>query len=243
MNTLGPVAVTGFYFFIAIEFLRRPSVNHISPSRVLSGKGVFYAFFVLSVFVLEWAKSGLAGFEAWALMQPGLAPANANQLMWHTDRAWGSMSGLWMALLVIIDFVRHRKRKGQKWRGPSGLWFYLACCSMIFFVAVPFAGVSMEPDISFRMSDSQIAIMGPNQSTFDTQQSVSAAQKADGRWRQGMPATPQGGTILYAPEGTRTASGAFLGDEARNIYLHPQRHSQSSQSASCSAFICTLRES
>lgn len=227
LNTLGPVAVTGFYFFIATEFLSRPSVNNISPSRVLSGKGVFYTFFVLSVFVLDWAKSGLAGFEAWALMQPGLAPVNANQLMWHTDRAWGSMSGWWKALLVTIDFVRLGKRKGEKWQGPSGLWFYLASCSMIFFVAVPFAGVSMEPDISFRLSDRQIAIMGPNQSTFDTQQSVSVAQKADGRWRQGIPTTPQGETILYAPEGTRNASGAFLEDEARNIYLHPQRNSDS----------------
>lgn len=227
LNTLGPVAVTGFYFFIALEFLSRPSANNISPSRLLSGKEVFYAFFVLSVFVLEWAKSGLAGFEAWALMQPRLAPANTNQLMWHTDRAWGSMSGWWKALLVTIDFLRHRKRKGEKWQGPSGIWFYLASCSLIFFVAVPLAGVSMEPDMSFRLSDRQIAIIGPNQSTFDSQQSVSVAQKADGRWREGNPTTPQGETILYAPEGTRNASGAFLEDEARNIYLNPQRNSQS----------------
>lgn len=227
LNTLGPVAVTGFYFFIVIEFLSRPSVNNISPSRILRGKGVFYAFFVLSVFVLEWAKSGLAGFEAWALTQPRLAPVNANQLMWHTDRAWGSMSGWWKALLVTIDFLRQGKRKGEKWQGPSGLWFYLASCSLIFFVAVPLAGVSMEPDVSFRLSDRQIPIMGPNQSTFDTQQSVSVAQKADGRWRQGIPTTPQGETILYAPEGTRNASGAFLEDEARNIYLNPRGNSQS----------------
>lgn len=227
LNTLGPVAVTGFYFFIVLEFLSRPSVNNIGPSRILRGKGVFYAFFVLSVFVLEWAKSGLAGFEAWALTQPRLAPVNANQLMWHTDRAWGSMSGWWKALLVTIDFLRRGKRNGEKWQGPSGLWFYLASCSLIFFVAVPLAGVSMEPDISFRLSDRQIEIMGPNQSTFDIQQSVSVAQKADGRWRQGVPTTPQGETILYAPEGTRNASGAFFEDEAQNIYSHPQRDSQS----------------
>ncbi|KAI3397721.1 hypothetical protein diail_10490 [Diaporthe ilicicola] len=218
LNTLGPVAVSGFYLFIALEYLRRPSVNNISPSRVLSGKGVFYAFFVISVFVLEWAKSGLAGFEAWALMQPRLAPANANQLMWHTDRAWGSMSGWWKALLVTIDFLRHRKWKGQRWQGPSGLWFYLASCSLIFFVTIPLAGLSMEPEHSVTLSDRQIVIIGPNQSTFDTQQSVSIAQMADGRWRQGIPVTPPGETILYAPEGTRNASSAFLEDEARSIY-------------------------
>ncbi|KAK2595695.1 hypothetical protein N8I77_013720 [Diaporthe amygdali] len=227
LNTLGPVAVTGFYLFIALEYLRRPSVNNISPSRVLSGKGVFYAFFVLSVFALECAKSGLAGFEAWALMQPRLAPANANQLMWHTDRLWGSVSGWWRALLVTKDFLRHRKRKGQKWQGPSGLWFYLASCSLIFFVTVPLAGLSMEPVLSAKLSDRQIGIIGPNQSTFDTQQSVSVAQMADGRWRQGTATTPQGETILYAPEGTRNASSAFLEDEARSIYdLHHKDNSQ-----------------
>lgn len=227
LNTLGPVAVTGFYFFICVEYLSRPSVNNISPSRVLSGKGVFYAFFILSVFVLEWAKSGLAGFEAWALMQPRLAPANANQLMWHTDRAWGSMSGWWKALFVTIDFLRHRKRKGGKWQGPSGLWFYLACCSLIFFVAVPLAGLSMEPQPSLRLSDRHVSIFGSNQSTFDTQQSVSIAQSADGRWRQGNPTTPQGETILYAPEGTQNASTSFLEDEARSIYnMWPQDNNQ-----------------
>lgn len=223
MNTLGPVAVTGFYFFIALEYLSRPSVNDISPSRILSGKGVFYAFFILSVFVLEWAKSGLAGFEAWALKQPWLAPANANQLMWHTDRAWGSMSGWWKALRVTISFLRHRRRGGETWQGPSWLWLYLASCSLIFFVAVPMAGLSMEPAPSIRLSDRVISIIGPNQSTFDTQQSVSVAQSADGRWRQGAPTTPQGETILYAPEGTQNAGNAFVEDEAWRIYnLWPQ---------------------
>lgn len=218
LNTLGPVAVTGFYLFIVLEYLSRPSLNNISPSRVIDGKGVFYAFFILSVFVLEWAKSGLAGFEAWALMQPRFAPANANQLMWHADRAWGSVSGWWKASLVSMHFLRHRKRKREQWQGPSGLWFYLASCSLIFFVAVPLAGLSMEPGPSVKLGERQVAIIGSNQSTFDTQQSVSIAQSADGRWRQGNPTTPQGETILYAPEAIRNASRVFLEDEARSIY-------------------------
>lgn len=83
--------------------------------------------------------------------------------------------------------------------------------------------------LSVRLSDKQftITIIGPNQSTFDAQQSVSVAQSADGRWPQAAPTTPQGETILYTPEGTRNMSGAFLEDESRSIYnLGSQGNSQ-----------------
>lgn len=40
LNTLGPVGVTGFYLFIVLEYLSRPSVNAINSSRLIDGKGV-----------------------------------------------------------------------------------------------------------------------------------------------------------------------------------------------------------
>lgn len=70
LNALGPVIVTLFYFLILRYYLWEPAENGIIPSRPVDSRGVFFAWLILSIFVLDWAKSGLAGFEAATLMKP-----------------------------------------------------------------------------------------------------------------------------------------------------------------------------
>ncbi|KAL8947360.1 MAG: hypothetical protein Q9222_006351 [Ikaeria aurantiellina] len=223
LNTLGPCLLILAYLFIVDTYLRRPSVNGIVPHYPIDAKIVFYAWLVLSVFVLDWAKSGLGGFEAGALMKPILAPRSAFQLMWHADRGWASLSGWWKASLALLKHLRQslskrRNRKTDIYRGPALLWWYLSFSSFVFFVAVPLAGLSMEPKNALRTGDRKIVVQGPNQTTFDISSSNALAERASSRWRQGNPTTPQGDTILYAPQGTENVTNHYLNDAAQAVY-------------------------
>ncbi|KAL8712836.1 MAG: hypothetical protein Q9220_003044 [cf. Caloplaca sp. 1 TL-2023] len=223
LNTLGPCLFTLLYLFIIEIYLRRSSVNDIVPNYPLDAKTVFYAWLVLSVFVLDWAKSGLGGFEAAALMKPIFAPGTALQLMWHADRGWASLSGWWKASLALFHHSRQgisKRRKGGPavYRGPAILWWYLSLSSFLFFVAVPLAGLSMDPKSALRTSSRKILIQGPNQTSFDISSSNPLAERASNRWRQGNPTTPQGDTILYAPQGTSNVTDCYLNDAAQAIY-------------------------
>ncbi|KAI8625388.1 hypothetical protein F5Y19DRAFT_450571 [Xylariaceae sp. FL1651] len=221
LNVLGPLFILSFYIFIVVQYFERPAVNGIAPARPLDANTVFFAWLILSIFVLDWAKSGIAGFEAAALMTPCLAPSDARQLMWHADRAWGSVSGWCKVLVVSIEYVGKkltRKRGTVEWQGPSLLWFYLAISSLLFYITVPLSGLSMDPDNAFQLSKRPVTITGTNQSTFDARASNDLAEQMDGRWRQGNPTSPYGATVFYAPEGTSHASDTYFEDTIQGIY-------------------------
>lgn len=221
LNTLGPCLLTAFYLFIVCVYLLRPEVNGVIPYFPIDARGVFFAWLILSIFFLDWAKSGLAGFEASGLMKPALAPITALQLMWHADRGWGSISGWWKALSALFDYRYHRlvnRSSNCAYKGPAGLWWYLALSSFIFYAAIPLSGLSMDPKDGFHIGDRKILIYGPNQTTFDIRSSNGVAEVASSRWRQGNPTTPPGETVLYAPRGTDNVSSTFYDDAIRERY-------------------------
>ncbi|KAL9631787.1 MAG: hypothetical protein Q9204_004071 [Flavoplaca sp. TL-2023a] len=76
----------------------------------------------------------------------------------------------------------------------------------------------MDPKDSFQVSPRNILILGPNQTSFDILPSNRVAEAANSRWRQGHPTTPQGDTILYAPQGTKNVSRNYFNDAVENIY-------------------------
>lgn len=201
-------------------YLGRPAANDIVPRYPVDARWLFYSWLLLSIFILDWAKSAIAGFEASALMTRTLAPANAMQLMWHTDRAWGNLSGWWKALGAVYQYIRHRlvRREGAHvWGGPSLLWWYLALSSFLLYAGIPLAGLSMDPKEGLRLTDRNIIILGTNQSSFDTPSSNSVAERASSRWRQGNPTTPHGDTIFYAPEGTANVSSTYYDDYIQGV--------------------------
>jgi hypothetical protein len=221
LNILGQCLFTALYLFIVLTYLLRPAVNDVIPWLPIEAKGVFYAWLVLSIFVLDWAKSSLAGFEGSCLMKDSLAPRNAMQLMWHADRTWGSISGWWRALVLLYDNLRHRAHRNAPYHvseGPGRLWWYLSLSSFLLYAAVPLAGLSMDPKDALKVGNRTISILGTNQTNFDMQSSNSVAEAAKSRWRQGNPTTPHGETIFYAPAETKSASNIFYEDAIQSIY-------------------------
>ena len=234
LNIVLPVLVTVFYLAIVNVYLIRSTTNGIVPNYRLHPKFMFYSWVILSIFILDWAKAAIAAFEASALMKPRLAPWNALQFMWHTDRAWASLGGWWRAIIEVYIYFRHkisRKSEDHDWKGPAPLWFYLAINSFLLYLAIPLAGLSMDTKGAFRLSDTNIIILGSNQSTFNTRVSNAIAQTANSRWRQGNPTTPQGETILYAPAGTRNVSDTYFEDAIENMYQERETNVFSSSSS------------
>lgn len=225
LNTFGPLLVCLFYLFIVLEYFLRTAVNDISPPRIFNGKAVFYTWLIFSIFLLDWAKSGLAGFEAAALMKPRLAPCSAMQLMWHLDRGWGGLSGWWKATTYTFRYWRDRFTKRPETTlagdGPGGLWWYLAFSSMLFYIAVPLSGISMDITQSFQVSKRPVTIEGPNRTTFDATTNLGVADLARSSWRRGLPTTPLQPSIFYAmaTNGSNvTISDTFFEDAIQEIY-------------------------
>ncbi|KAI9868435.1 MAG: hypothetical protein M1813_005879 [Trichoglossum hirsutum] len=221
VNTLGPIFVVAWYLFIVEVYLRRPRINGIIQGYPIDGASVFYAWTFLSVFVLDWAKSGLAGAEASALMTRAWAPNNALQLMWHADRGWGDPGGWWKAALLLRARSRHQfglKKHATRARGPERLWYYLSLSSILFFVAIPLSGLTMDRGESLRYGQRKIIITGVNETTFNSRTSPFIWEQAGYRWRQGRPASPPGSTILYAPTGTENVSETFFDDAIHGAY-------------------------
>jgi hypothetical protein len=225
LNSLGPVVILALYIFIVVVYLARPATNGIIQARPLDANGVFYAWWLINIFVLDWAKSGIAGFEAAALGHPALAPVNARQLMWHADRAWGSLTG-WVKVCALSGSYLSHKVTGRPrvWIGPSGLWFYLAFSSLLLYAAIPLSGLSMNQASTLRMSDRLINVRGVNQSTFDSRTTNSLAETVGAIWRQGRVTTPRGDTVLYAPQGTLNASDTYYDDAVQSTYANLLRN-------------------
>ncbi|VUC37734.1 unnamed protein product [Clonostachys rosea] len=203
LNIFSPILILVFYLFIVIFFLNKPSVNGVMPKRPIDSQIVFYAWWLINIFILDWAKSGIAGYEAAALMNSSTAPKNARQLMWHTDRAWGSITGWIKAVITTTRYLFHKNTQGKpaEWTGPSALWFHLALSSILLYIAIPLSGLSLEQDSALRNASKRVEITGVNQTTFDLRSANSLAEQIAGSWRQGWATTPPGASILYAPMG------------------------------------------
>lgn len=220
VNLFGPLIVVLYYAFTVWHYLRRPAVNGIIPNRIIDSKTVFYTWIIVVIFLLDWAKLGLAGFETAALMQPALMPLDARQLLWHSDKAWGTLGGWWKVFRLYMGYLREHMGSTQDvvWRGPGRLWLYLAFSSFLFYASVPLLGLSIDQGQGLRRSQRLVDISGVNQTTFGLKSWGSLPEKVNNVWRQGNPATPFGETVFYAPEGSTGISNTYYEDSIQQIY-------------------------
>ncbi|KAK5631103.1 hypothetical protein RRF57_006818 [Xylaria bambusicola] len=216
-TVIWPVLVLLLYVFIVFHYLLRDEVNGIVAEHKIDAKVVFYAWLILSIFILEWLKASLAWFEAAVLLNyPSWAPANEAQLLWHLDRAWANFGGWCRVASLMCSRLFHRETASSQ--VPAPLWWYLAGTYILFSVTVPLSGLSIDQRVGFHLSHRPVTILGVNETTFDIRTNAAVSGLASNNWRSGQVTTPNSPAIFYAPDGTKNASSTFFEDFAQHVY-------------------------
>ncbi|KAI1360314.1 hypothetical protein F5Y08DRAFT_348906 [Xylaria arbuscula] len=212
-----PILVLLLYVAIVFHYLLRGEVNGIVAEHRIDAKVAFYAWLILSIFILEWLKASLAWFEAAVILNyPSWAPATEAQLVWHLDRGW-AFFGNWCRVLPSI-YRRLLNGETATLQAPTPLWWYLAGTFILFSITIPLSGLSIDQRLGLQLSYRPITILGVNETTFDVRTNAAVSNFASNNWRSGQVTTPSSPAIFYAPESTKNASGAFFEDFAQNIY-------------------------
>lgn len=217
LSIIGPLAVTAFYGLICFRYLAHPPKNGIAPHRILDARWVFYGWFIVVVLILDWARTGLANFEAAALMHPYLAPDSAMQLMWHTDSNWSNF--LWWLRAIrnhaLWLFPRRFSGPSSPYASsrPGWLWWFLSGITVLLFISIPLSGLTMELTDALVQSSAKAAILGPSPDTFNLRGPREISQRIRSNWRAGRPTTPPGKGIIYAPVTASDVSALYYEDK------------------------------
>ncbi|KAF3276548.1 hypothetical protein TWF970_006143 [Orbilia oligospora] len=98
---VAPITVTGLYLAVWLYFmvfnegdLKYANIDH---------QWIFYAWFAVATFGLNWSKDGLAGIEVAMLRTPYWQARNDTVLMMHMQNHWGGPAGL--TLNITEGFV------------------------------------------------------------------------------------------------------------------------------------------
>ena len=214
LNILGPSLVLGFYGFICFYFLANPPLNDIVPSTQVDARWVFYLWIITSVFILDWARSGMGNIEATALMHSRLAPKSAMELMWHAESNWNNILWILRALRNnALYYCCTSKRKPNPLSRPGRLWWLLSVVTLLLFVAVPLSGLTMEITDAYVYDTTKVLIIGPVSDNFNYLRFTNLPNQIRAAWRSGRPTTPSDFSILYAPEGSSDVSKTYYQDQ------------------------------
>jgi hypothetical protein len=218
LTIAAPLVVLVFYAFICFHFLAHPLSNNVFPSSAVNAIWVYYCWFLISVFILDWARTGLANIEASALMTPYLAPSTARELMWHADANWANplwwLRALRSLFWKLFTLIRHENTGPRSVPRPGALWMLLSLVHILLFVAVPLSGLSMEVTDAFRYSPKSALIHGPNETSFNGRMFIDISRRVRRNWVSGRKTSPSNGALLYAPHGTRKVTTTYFEDQA-----------------------------
>jgi hypothetical protein len=199
---------------------KQPAYNILPPGKT-DATFVNYAWFVVSIFSLEWAKTALANFEAAAVMDAWLAPRNASELFWHADMNWANPLWwprfLWNCVYSAWHFKKSSNQNSPYNTKPSFLWKLLSIVSLVIFSAVPLSGLTMELSDVRRSSSRKASILGPGPDSYHEIGRAGLAQIVEGTWRLGGNATPPDASYFFAAKGTNDVSLTYFEDMARSL--------------------------
>lgn len=217
LTVTGPLVVLAFYTFICFHFLAQSLSNNIFPSSVINATWIYFGWFVIAVFSLDWSKSALANIEASALMIPRVAPSSAAELMWHTDAQWGNPLWWFSALRSVTQrLLAHRRPRSQPLvLLPGRLWVSLSSIHIILFIALPLSGLSMEMADAFTYDTRTPQIFGPGASSFNSRGFVDISRRVRRNWESGRQTSPFNEALLYAPYGAKDVPTTYFDDQAK----------------------------
>lgn len=214
----GPLVLWAFYAYLCFAFLAIPPVNGIVSSVKGDARWVYYAWFVVAIFALDWARAGLANVEAAALMNPRLAPITASELMWHMDSNWANPLW-WLRALrsVALRFPRGKRSWGRTSPpAPNALWAFLSSTTFLLFIGLPLSGLTMDIADVMVLTNRPAQLLGPGSDTFNVRSVPDMQQQILHNWESGRQTTPSFGAFFYAPDGTQNVSTTYFDDQAGN---------------------------
>ncbi|KAJ9657001.1 hypothetical protein H2198_004601 [Neophaeococcomyces mojaviensis] len=169
LTFVGPLAVLALYTFTCRAFLARPPVNDVVDTVYPGARWIYFVWFVIIIFTLDWSRVGLANIEAAALMHPRLAPMTAISLMWHTDTKWANP--VWWLRAIHVGLTRCFRRGTtagtQPMCAPDKMWILLSLTTMIIYCALPLSGLTMEITDVLTYTNQPAKIYGPNDTSFN----------------------------------------------------------------------------
>uniref|UniRef100_L2FAZ1 Uncharacterized protein n=1 Tax=Colletotrichum fructicola (strain Nara gc5) TaxID=1213859 RepID=L2FAZ1_COLFN len=199
---LVPLIITGYYYWIWLYLLSRPHDDVIKFGSATE-IWVYYSWFIIGVFALEWSKHGLVGVEVAMLETKTFGAPHLVALLSHSEGTWSGPGG-WFK--CITKAFKHNQSGIRTSLGVSlktyKLWYILAFISLSLYVGMPLSGLTMELSDGYVRLNEAPMVVGRNSTTFHkryklSNQKTNAAQAA---WEMGSPATLPGIGIIYTPD-------------------------------------------
>ncbi|CAH0045521.1 unnamed protein product [Clonostachys solani] len=219
---LVPFIVVGYYCLIWKLFILRDrdaAVNYgISGER-----WIFYSWFIVGVFALEWSRYGLAGAECAALQSRWLRSNNMVGLLNHSGSTWSDPGGWGLSFTRFVNSEEARQAytgwygvfKSLKWgifnplNWVAGmgrvlgslqhykLWYLLTLLSLSFYIGLPLSGITMELSNGYVKTKSKPEVVGRTWENLHSRAEWFYTPSIQKAWEVGSPATVPGIGIIY----------------------------------------------
>lgn len=198
-----PAFITAYYYWIWLYLLNRElddAYKYGSRNEVW----VFWSWFIVGVFALDWAAYGLVGVEVAMLETSFFRAPHLIAIFEHSEGSWGGIGGWWNCLTKI---VRERNLKGitgmYKSLKEYRLWYLLAFVTLSLYVGLPLSGLTMELSEGYVPVDEAPMVVGRNFSDWHARYHANGEEdhhRPGNAWRVGSPAMLPGISIIYTQE-------------------------------------------
>ncbi|KAM7203356.1 hypothetical protein V8F33_002347 [Rhypophila sp. PSN 637] len=197
-----PATITAYFWLTWMYLVYHDRENPAKFNR-WDGSLVFYSWFLIGVFGLDWSRYGLVRAEAAMLQSAYWKASNTADLLLHGDKSWSSPGG-WLRYCKM--FFLRRKRGGENVSRSGAhdrLWLLLAFLSILAFVALPLSGLSLETSDGWLYCRDAPKMIGRLWKDFNKRQpgnSYGYYDAATSGWAIGARPDLPGLGILYTPE-------------------------------------------
>ncbi|WYZ43576.1 hypothetical protein EsH8_VII_000012 [Colletotrichum jinshuiense] len=202
---LVPLGITGYYYWIWLYLLSRDLDEAVKYGSA-NESWVFWSWFIVGVFALDWAAHGLVGVELAMLETSFWRAPHLIGLLSHSEGTWGGPGG-WVKCLTKL-FKERNIAAITSWYTSLNtyrLWYLLAFLTLSLYVGMPLSGITMELSDGYVPLDEAPMVVGRNSTDFNVRyhyQGSNIATLSGNAWKVGSPAVLPGISIIYTSKQT-----------------------------------------
>ncbi|CAI0652204.1 unnamed protein product [Colletotrichum noveboracense] len=201
IGLLVPLSVTGYYYWIWQYLLSRPQDDAIKFGSATE-IWVYYSWFIIGVFALEWSKHGLVGVEVAMLETKMFGARHLVALLSYSEGTWSGPGGWFKCITKAFkkNQIGANTNLGDSLKTYK-LWYILAFISLSLYVGMPLSGLTMELSDGYVRLEEIPMVVGRNSTNFHNRYEVSGEtiNAPQTLWQMGSPATLPGIGIIFTP--------------------------------------------